>query len=34
MKKVGVSEDRVRLSISTEHIDDLKADLQQALAAV
>jgi O-acetylhomoserine (thiol)-lyase len=29
----GVSEDMVRLSIGIEHIDDLKADLAQALAA-
>ena len=29
----GVSEDTVRLSIGLEHIDDLMADLQQALAA-
>ena len=34
MKKAGVSEDMVRLSIGLEHIDDLKADLEQALAAV
>jgi O-acetylhomoserine (thiol)-lyase len=34
MKKAGVSEDMVRLSIGLEHIDDLKADLDQALAAV
>jgi len=32
--KAGVSEDTVRLSIGIEHIDDLKADLAQALAAV
>jgi O-acetylhomoserine (thiol)-lyase len=30
----GVSEDAVRLSIGIEHIDDLVADLEQALAAV
>ncbi len=29
----GVSEDMVRLSVGIEHIDDLLADLQQALAA-
>ncbi|MDR2000633.1 MAG: bifunctional O-acetylhomoserine aminocarboxypropyltransferase/cysteine synthase [Zoogloeaceae bacterium] len=29
----GVSEDMVRLSIGLEHIDDIKADLDQALAA-
>jgi O-acetylhomoserine (thiol)-lyase len=34
MKKAGVSEDMVRLSIGLEHIDDLKADLDQSLAAV
>jgi O-acetylhomoserine (thiol)-lyase len=32
--KAGVSEDTVRLSIGLEHIDDLVADLDQALAAV
>ncbi len=34
MVKAGVSEDMVRLSIGIEHIDDLLADLEQALAAV
>jgi len=34
LKKAGVSEDMVRLSIGIEHIDDLKADLEQALASV
>jgi O-acetylhomoserine (thiol)-lyase len=34
MKKAGVSEDMVRLSIGIEHIDDITADLEQALAAV
>lgn len=33
LKKAGVTEDMVRLSIGLEHIDDLKADLDQALAA-
>ena len=33
LKKAGVSEDMVRLSIGIEHIDDLKDDLLQALAA-
>ncbi len=33
MAKAGVSEDMVRLSIGIEHVDDLKADLDQALAA-
>ena len=32
--KSGVSEDTVRLSVGIEHIDDLLADLEQALAAV
>ena len=32
MKKAGVSPDMVRLSIGIEHIDDLMADLEQALA--
>jgi len=34
LKKAGVSEDMVRLSIGIEHIDDLKEDLEQALAVV
>lgn len=34
LKKAGVSEDLVRLSVGIEHIDDLIDDLQQALAAV
>ena len=34
LKKAGVSEDMVRLAIGIEHIDDIKADLEQALAAV
>jgi O-acetylhomoserine (thiol)-lyase len=33
LAKAGVSEDTVRLSIGIEHIDDLMADLDQALAA-
>ncbi|MCB6181943.1 aminotransferase class I/II-fold pyridoxal phosphate-dependent enzyme [Leeia sp. TBRC 13508] len=33
LKKAGVSEDMVRLSIGIEHIDDIIADLDQALAA-
>jgi O-acetylhomoserine (thiol)-lyase len=33
MKKAGVSEDMVRLSVGLEHIDDLLEDLEQALAA-
>ena len=33
MGKAGVSEDLVRLSVGIEHIDDLLADLEQALAA-
>ena len=34
MQKAGVSEDMVRLSIGIEHIDDIIADLEQALASV
>ncbi|MDR2113444.1 MAG: aminotransferase class I/II-fold pyridoxal phosphate-dependent enzyme [Candidatus Accumulibacter sp.] len=34
LAKAGVSPDMVRLSIGIEHIDDLLADLDQALAAV
>jgi len=34
LAKAGVTEDTVRLSVGIEHIDDLKADLEQALAAV
>lgn len=34
LKKAGVTEDTVRLSVGIEHIDDLIADLNQALAAV
>jgi len=34
LAKAGVSEDMVRLSIGLEHIDDIKADLDQALAMV
>ena len=34
LEKSGISEDTVRLSIGIEHIDDLLADLEQALAAV
>ena len=33
LDKAGVSEDMVRLSIGIEHIDDILADLEQALAA-
>ena len=33
LKKAGVSEDMLRLSVGIEHIDDLLADLDQALAA-
>ena len=33
LDKAGVSEDTVRLSIGIEHVDDLRADLDQALAA-
>jgi len=34
MKKAGVSEDMLRLSVGIEHIDDLIADLDQALSKV
>ncbi|THF58072.1 bifunctional O-acetylhomoserine aminocarboxypropyltransferase/cysteine synthase [Pseudothauera rhizosphaerae] len=34
LAKAGVSPDMVRLSIGIEHIDDIVADLEQALAAV
>ena len=33
LEQVGVSEDMVRLSVGIEHVDDLIADLEQALAA-
>ncbi|MGL5253305.1 MAG: O-acetylhomoserine aminocarboxypropyltransferase/cysteine synthase family protein [Moraxella sp.] len=33
LQKAGVTEDMIRLSIGIEHIDDIKADLEQALAA-
>ena len=33
LKKAGVSEDMVRLSIGIEHVEDIIADLEQALAA-
>ncbi|HEY9396559.1 MAG TPA: PLP-dependent transferase, partial [Burkholderiales bacterium] len=32
LKKAGVSEDMMRLSIGIEHIDDIIADLDQALS--
>ena len=34
LARAGVGEDTVRLSIGIEHVDDLTADLDQALAAV
>ncbi|MGE5490180.1 MAG: O-acetylhomoserine aminocarboxypropyltransferase/cysteine synthase family protein [Actinomycetota bacterium] len=34
LELAGVTEDTVRLSVGIEHIDDLRADLEQALAAV
>ena len=34
LAKAGVSEDMVRLSVGIEHVDDLLADLEQALTAV
>ena len=33
LAKAGVSEDMVRLSIGIEHVDDILADVEQALAA-
>jgi len=30
----GVTEDMIRISVGIEHIDDIVADLDQALAAV
>ena len=33
LAKAGVSEDTVRLSVGIEHVDDLQADLDQALGA-
>ncbi len=33
LASAGVSEDMVRLSIGIEHIDDILADIEQALAA-
>lgn len=33
LDKAGVSEDTIRLSVGTEHIDDLIADIDRALAA-
>ncbi|SFX57601.1 Cys/Met metabolism PLP-dependent enzyme [Marinospirillum alkaliphilum DSM 21637] len=33
LKRAGVSEDMVRLSVGIEHIDDILADLEQALKA-
>ena len=33
LKRAGVSEDLVRLSIGIEHIDDILADIEQALSA-
>ena len=32
LESVGVSQDRVRLSIGIEHIDDILTDIDQALA--
>jgi O-acetylhomoserine (thiol)-lyase len=34
LAKSGVTEDTVRLCVGIEHIDDLRADLDQSLAAV
>ena len=33
LEKAGVGEDMVRLSIGIEHIDDILADIEQALEA-
>ena len=33
LAKAGVSEDMLRLSVGIEHIDDLREDLERALAA-
>jgi O-acetylhomoserine (thiol)-lyase len=33
LASAGVSEDMVRLSIGIEHVDDIIADIDQALAA-
>src|SRR5690606_9705627 len=32
LKKAGVSEDLVRISVGIEHVDDIIADIEQALA--
>jgi len=34
LKAAGVSEDLVRISVGIEHIDDILADIDQALSAV
>ena len=34
LKQVGIKQNSIRLSIGTEHIDDIIADLDQAFAAV
>ncbi|HVK98160.1 MAG TPA: PLP-dependent transferase, partial [Dongiaceae bacterium] len=34
LAKAGVSEDLVRISVGIEHVDDIIADIEQALAAV
>ena len=33
LKKAGVTPEMIRLSVGIEHIDDILADLDQALAA-
>ena len=33
LKTAGVSEDMVRISVGIEHIDDIIADVEQALTA-
>ena len=34
LARAGVSEDLVRISVGIEHIDDIIADVEQALGAV
>lgn len=34
LEKAGVSEDLIRISVGIEHVDDIIADIEQALAAV
>ena len=32
--KLGIGDGLIRLSVGVEHVDDLRADLRQALAAI